>query len=374
MAKKGKLRGKAAVLALGLAAFALSGCEKEAVVPVPELVEPVGVDIDTAVVKKMDFSSVKSYEGEIVPNIKGLYFVSSGNIGKMYVSTGQKVKKGQLLATLSSVDSGVRQLQKQLREKQKENKEANQILQCDIDKMREELGQLKSRWKKEKGKAAKAGLKKQSAEKEEDIDIAVLQLSQQKQTQALELKHLRQDISAAKKQTKDSKLISPVNGEIISTAGGNGYMVQAGVTAVNVADMQHPRIQTGYVASDTLAGASRYVAVINGKEYRVKAEEQEISPMDLEMNIRPSNTWFDFVDAVNLKVGDSATIELYNDMAEDALVVPSNAVFDVKREHYVYKMNGDVKVKTNVTIGAKTDAYTQILAGLKEGDAVYVQN
>ena len=114
MAKKGKLRGKAAVLALGLAAFALSGCEKEAVVPVPELVEPVGVDIDTAVVKKMDFSSVKSYEGEIVPNIKGLYFVSSGNIGKMYVSTGQKVKKGQLLATLSSVDSGVRQLQKQL--------------------------------------------------------------------------------------------------------------------------------------------------------------------------------------------------------------------------------------------------------------------
>lgn len=372
MAKKRWLK-RLAVFML-CTAVSLTGCGEKKQEAVPELIEPVGVDVDTAVVKKMDFSSVQSFQGEIVPNIKGLYFLSSGNIGKMYVSTGDKVKKGQLLATLSSVDSGAKQLQKQLREKQKENKEANQITQCDIDKMKEELQQLKSRRKKAKGKEAKTGLDKQIAEKEENIGIAVLQLSQQKQTQQLELKHLRQDIAAAKKQTKESRIISPVNGEIISTAGGSGYMVQAGVTAVNVADMEHPRIQTDFVAKDLLAKASSYMAVVNGKQYQVTAEEQELSALDIEMENFPANTWFDFVDAVNLKVGDSATLELYNDMEEDALVVPVNAVFHVKRDNYVYKMNGDVKVKTDVTVGNKTDAYIQILTGLEEGDMVYVQD
>lgn len=374
MAKKSRLLCGIAAFVLGTAAISLTGCGEKTEVSVPELIEPAGIDVDTAVVKKMDFSSVESFQGEVVPNIKGLYFLTSGDIGKMYVSTGEKVKKGQLLATLSSVNSGVKQMQKQLKETQKQNKEANRISQCDIDEMREELQQLKSQLKKEKNKAAKAGLKKQIAEKEEDIGIAVLRLSQQKETQALELKHMRQDIAQARKQTKESKLISPVNGEIISTAGGSGYMVQAGVTAVNVADMEHPRIRTAYVATSVIAKASSYVAMVNGKQYRIKVEEQDISAMDIEMENFPSNTWFDFVDAVNLKVGDSATIELYNDMAEGALVVPSNAVFRVKRQSYVYKMEGDVKVKTDVTLGTKTDAYTQILTGLKEGDVVYVQD
>lgn len=367
MVKKSRLLWGIAAFALGAAAISLTGCGERTEVTVPELIEPVGIDVDTAVVKKMDFSSVESFQGEIVPNIKGLYFLSSGNIGKMYVSTGQKVKKGQLLATLSSVNSGVKQLEKQLKEKQGQNKEANRISQCDIDEMREELQQLKN-------KPAKAGLKRQIIEKEEDIAIAVLRLSHQKETQALEIKHMRQDIARARKQTKESKLISPVNGEIISTAGGSGYMVQAGVTAVNVADMEHPRIRAAYLATSEIAKASSCVAVVNGKQYRVKVEEQEISALDIEMNNFPANTWFDFVDAVNLKVGDSATIELYNDLAEGALVVPSNAVYRVKRQSYVYKMQGDVKVKTDVTLGTKTDAYTQILTGLKEGDVVYVQD
>lgn len=374
-AKKRKFRGLAAALLSGIILFSLMGCgANDASVQIPELREPAGVDVDTAVVKKMDFSSVESFQGEIVPDIKGLYFVSSGNIGNMYVTTGDKVKKGQLLATLTSVDGGVKELKKQLRDTDRQNRETNRISQCDIDQMKEELQQLKTQYKKEKEGAVKAGIKQKILEKEEDIGIAGLRLSQQKETQALQRKFLLEDIEAARQQTKDSKLISPVNGEIISTAGGSGYMVQGGVTAVNVADMEHPRIRTSYVSSSVLGKASSYVAMVNGKKYRVKVEEQELDPMDIEMGQYPENTWFDFVDKANAKVGDSATIELYNEMSEDALVVPSNAVFRVKSENYVYRMEGNVKKKTEVTIGTETDAYTQILTGLKEGDVVYVQD
>ncbi len=369
-------RKAAGVLTLIFAlAFTLAGCgAEEEAMDVPELIEPVGVDVDTVKVKKMDLSSVDSYQGEIVPEIKGLYFVQSGNIGEMNVSVGDKVKKGEVLATLSSVDSGVSKLKKQMKEKQEEHRDANQISQCDIDRSREELSQLQKQKKQAKDKKQKETLDSQILEKKETIKIQELSLKQQKESQALEIKQIQRQIQEAQLQTKNSKLISPVNGEVITTAGGSGYMVQGGTTAVNVADMENPRVRTTYIGSSTLGKASSYRAVVNGREYKVKVEEQEVSAFEAEMNEYPDNTWFDFQEKVNLKVGDSATIELYNDTAKAALVVPSNAVLHAKKEYYVYRMEGNSKKKTVVTVGTITDAYTQILTGLKEGDVVYVQS
>ena len=372
-----RYRGKRTVsflLAAGLIFSFLTGCgnsgQSEAV---PELIDPVGVDVDTAKVRKMNLSSVDSFQGEIVPEIKGLYFMSSGNIGQMKVTAGDKVKKGQLLATLTSVDTGVKKIQKQIEEAKGLNKDANEISASDIERLKEELSQAKKQMNSAGSKKEKKALQAQILEKQEDIKIAKLKLNQQKEQQALELKHLKEDLEEARGQTKESKLISPVNGEIITTAGGTGYMVQGGTTAINVADMDKPRVRTSYIDAAKLGKASSYVAVVNGKKYRVKAEEQETSPFDIEQGNLPSYTWFDFEEQVRLRVGDSATIELYNDTASDALVVPSNAVFKGKSNRYVYLMEGNNKKKTTVTIGTVTDAYTQILTGVKEGDVVYVQ-
>lgn len=366
------------VLTVGFVVAAMAGCgSSESAEQVPELIDPVGVDVDTVKVKKMNLSSINSYKGEIIPEIKGLYFTSSGNIDKLLVSEGDKVKKGQLLATLTSANSGVKKLQKQLQEKKSMNKDINYTTQCNIDRMKEELSQLKKQLKQAKQAKEKAqikGLKMQITEKEQDIILAKAGLSQQKETQALELKQLNEDIAQAKQQSRDSKLYSPVNGEIISTTGGSGYMVQGGVTAINVADMDKPRIRTDYIGASILGKASSYIATVNGKQYKVKVEEQNISAYDAEMQQYPSNTWFDFEEKVSLKVGDSATIDLYNNTAKDALVVPSNAVFKAKNERYVYRMEGNAKKKTPITVGTITDAYTQILTGVKEGDVVYVQS
>ena len=86
------------------------------------------------------------------------------------------------------------------------------------------------------------------------------------------------------------------------------------------------------------------------------------------------DSWFDFVsDSVDVKVGGSATIELYTDTVKDALVVPANAVFRSKEESYVYLVEGDAKTKTVVKTGTETDAYIQLESGVKEGDVVYVE-
>lgn len=353
------------VLAATLVMASLTGCGGEkAAVDVPELIEPVGVDVDIVKVKKMDLSSVSSFQGQIVPEIINLYFVNSGVIGNMNVTVGDKVKKGQLLASLTSADGSVKELKEQLAQKKLEDKDSNEISECDIQRLQEELSQLKAQ------KANKA----QITEKKESIKIAKLALKHQKEQQQLNYKHLQEDIAEAVRQTKESKIYAPVDGEIISTTGGSGYMVQGGMPALSIADMSKPRIQTEYIGNSILGKASAYMAVVNGKKYAIEVEEQEVSQFDIEMGIYPPNTWFNFTEKASLPIGESATIDLYTDTAKDALVIPSNSLYRVKGETYVYRMDGNVKKKASVTVGTSTDAYVQILTGLKEGDEVYVQN
>lgn len=352
------------------------GCGKSAAnqEDVPELMEAVGVDMDTAVVTKMDLSGVTSFSAQIVPKIEKMAFLSSGSIDQMKVSIGDKVKKGQLLATLAGGSGRVKSLTEEIATLKENNEGINQQSEYDIEMLEENLSDLKKQYKAAKTKQEKKQLKMQIVEKEEDIKIAKVKLKQQKELQQLEIRQKEADIATAKKSTKNSKLYSTIDGEVISTSGGNGYMVQGGSVAIQVANMKAPRLKTQYVSDSKLAKASSYVAIVDGKKYEVEVEEQEVSRQDIEMGNYPKNSWFDFVsDSVDAKVGGSATIELYTDTVKDALVVPANAVFRSKEESYVYLVEGDAKTKTVVKTGTETDAYIQLESGVKEGDVVYVE-
>lgn len=363
------------VLAMGMVTIGCVSCgKKENVEKVPELVEPVGVDIDTATVKKMDFGSMNSYQGEIVPDIKGLYFLNSGQVASVKVEIGDKVKKGQLLATLKGADTAVKDLQKELRDLLEENTELNAAAKNKIMQMKEEQKNLQKKYTKATSQKEKGALSKQVIAQKESIKTEELKLKHQKELQASMVANLREDLASAKSKTKLDKLYSNVNGEVLSKTIAPGDFISGGSAVINVADMEKTKIRTEYIGSATLNKASSYHAVINGKKYEVTVEEQEVSPFDVEMGNYPDNTYFDYKKDVNVAVGDSVSIDLYNNTKEDALVVPSNAVFRAKGDNYVYRIEGNAKKKVSVTLGMATDAYTQILTGVKEGDVVYVQD
>ena len=292
----------------------------------------------------------------------------------MKVSIGDKVKKGQLLATLAGGSGKVKLLKEEIASLKESNEGTNQQSEYDIEMLEETLSNLKKQSKAVKDSKQKKMLKSQIVEKEEEIKIAKVKLEQQKELQQLEIHQKEADIKEAQKSTKNSKLYSTIDGEVISASGGSGYMVQGGSVAIQVANMDAPRLKTAYVSDSKLAKASSYVAIVDGKKYKVEVEEQEVSRQDIEMGNYPKNSWFDFVaDHVDAKVGGSATIELYTDTVKDALVVPANAVYRSKEESYVYLVEGDAKTKTIVKTGTETDAYIQIESGVKEGDVVYVE-
>lgn len=363
------------VLAMGMVTIGCVSCgKKENVEKVPELVEPVGVDIDTATVKKMDFGSMNSYQGEIVPDIKGLYFLNSGQVASVKVEIGDKVKKGQLLATLKGADTAVKDLQKELRDLLEENTELNAAAKNKIMQMKEEQKNLQKKYTKATSQKEKGALSKQVIAQKESIKTEELKLKHQKELQASMVANLREDLASAKSKTKLDKLYSNVNGEVLSKTIAPGDFISGGSAVINVADMEKTKIRTEYIGSATLNKASSYHAMIHGKKYEVTVEEQEVSPFDVEMGNYPDNTYFDYKKDVNVAVGDSVSIDLYNNTKEDALVVPSNAVFRAKGDNYVYRIEGNAKKKVSVTLGMATDAYTQILTGVKEGDVVYVQD
>ena len=136
-------------------------------------------------------------------------------------------------------------------------------------------------------------------------------------------------------------------------------MVQGGNTAIQVANMEKPRLKTAFVSSSLIAKANRCIAVIGGKEYEIEIEEQELSREEIERGVVPENSWFDFKeDHVSAEVGNSAAVELLGS----------------GEEKYVYLVEGDAKIKTAVTVGTQTDAYVQLVTGVKEGDVVYVES
>nr|MBP3598759.1 efflux RND transporter periplasmic adaptor subunit [Eubacterium sp.] len=358
------------------ATLVLCSCgSAEETVKAPELINAVGVDMDTEEVKKMDLSGVTSFTAQVVPGIEGLSFTSSGNIEDLYVTIGDRVKKGELLATLSGASGNAKRLKEEIASMKESNADINKQSQYDIDMQGENLKNLKKQLKQAKKTMEKKSLRAQILETEENIKIAKEKLAQQKEMQTMEIRQKQADLTEAKKNSKGTKLYSTIDGEVISTTGGSGYMVQGGAVAIQVANMKEPRLRTAYVSDSKLAKASSYVAVVDGKKYEIEVEEQELTREEIEMGQYPKNTWFDFVDKnVNIEIGESATVELYTDSVKDALVVPTNAVYQNGEESYVYVVNGDAKNKVVVTTGTETDAYIQIVTGVKEGDVVYVES
>lgn len=241
--------------------------------------------------------------------------------------------------------------------------------------LEESIKELRKQLAKEKDSSRRKKVKKQIESAKMDVEIAEEKLLQQKELQQLEIRQKERQLADLQKSTKGTKLYSPINGEVIATVGGSGYMVQGGNTAIQVANMEKPRLKTAFVSSSLIAKANRCIAVIGGKEYEIEIEGQELSREEIERGVVPENSWFDFKeDHVLAEVGNSAAVELHTDSVKDALVVPVNALLGSGEEKYVYLVEGDAKIKTAVTVGTQTDAYVQLVTGVKEGDVVYVES
>lgn len=191
-----------------------------------------------------------------------------------------------------------------------------------------------------------------------------------------EVSRVAADRDAIMSQRTNLKLISPVNGLIVSRDAELGTTVVAGQPVFHLIDPQTLWVRTRIDQSRfygisvnqtaTIILRSRPNEPIYGKVSRLEVQGDNVTEerfVDVSFNDVPNV----------IPLGELAEITINLSPITDALVVPSAAVKRLNKEDGVWVIdNGQLRFKF-VTIGAQTlDGKTQIIKGLNSGDEVVI--
>ena len=349
----------AGVLAAALLLLPLSGCGGKKEPPAPELLEPKGVTLDTATVRRGSIQTVTAYEGLVLPAVRELSFAVSGVMTGVNVCTGSRVKAGQELASL---DVGRYTAALESMESYLAYAEENEAIIEREQEIQIELARLAL----EEQRSAGAG--------RNTLRLAELKIEEQEsslaETRALwELDRAEQvsSIEEMRAMVESSRLLAPCDGTIVSCNAADGGYAMENMAVIWLAEDAELYLSVAAVSAAALSEADEVYATVAGK--RVEVAPRSVGEGYL---LRAGMSAFDVTDPGEAKVesGMSAVLFVISDRVEDALIVPSSAVY-YDFTYFVYKVVDGVQVRQNVQRGVANDAEVQILSGLQEGDVVY---
>lgn len=179
-----------------------------------------------------------------------------------------------------------------------------------------------------------------------------------------------------------STLVSPIDGVVVSVgtkqAGVNVTPTQAEFVIVNPSTLYFSGAvdQTDVVKMyEGMTGLITYdsypddeVTATVGSIAFVPKEDETGTVYEVKINTTDSSS-----SSAQLKyrLGMTGDVEFITKDVQDVLGVPTTFIKTEKGKQYVFKKDGDKKVKTYVKIGEEIDTATVILDGLVEGDIVY---
>lgn len=176
-----------------------------------------------------------------------------------------------------------------------------------------------------------------------------------------------------KEDRKDATLVSGMAGNVASIQFlTEGNWVGGNRSLMSVCDTSRPSIRCEYISRTVIQRAEDVYALVNGKRYEVEYEEidnQEYQRIQ-EQNGEVYSTFHVVSGAEELEMGAYAVIVVKNQVRENVVTVPRDAVNQDGGIRYVYIVNGNESVYTIVTTGMTDGMYTEILSGVNEGDRV----
>lgn len=346
------MKRKFNVLGILLAAsLSLSACT-EAELPRPELINPVNATMDSATVEYRQLISLNQYDGKVLPAVKELSFDTDGYLYGLFVSPGDMVGEGDVIATIVGKNYN------KLKSIEDEITEFKEEMQTNITYLEAELE-----------------LTKLSGADSSELE---LNLKHTKELNQLHLDKLEKEKEELSKGDTGLKYIeAPYDCYILSTASVRaGSFVSAGLPLAAIEAEGDCTVTCEFLNERTVSNLESYYAVINGKEYSLEYipyTKQEMKDYSAK-NIVPDSK-FRLVDAdENVTVGDYAKVITISDRIDHVLSVPIDAVMHDASGHFVYEIVDGVRVKRNVTTGVSDSMYIEILEGLSEGGYVYVKN
>ncbi len=314
------------------------------------------VDVRVSEVGQGTLEGKISLTGDIEPRSRvTVYSKVSGEVKKLAVDVGDRVKKGALIA----------RIEKEKLVLQAERLEASlEAAEVNLDKLRKDFERIKSLFEKNAV----------SRQRMDDIDTAC-------KSARAQAKELNAALALARIQVADSEIYAPIGGMIAKKFIDEGDIVTAtsqmkGTPLVVVVDMDTVKVVVNAAEKDIASVKMGLDANVRVDAYpdevfagRVSNVSPVLSPLT---RTAPVEIEIDNMDHL-LKPGMFARVKLITKVHENVLIVSLKAIIYRDGETNVFVVEKDAAVLREVTTGLENGGMVEITSGLRKGEKIVTE-
>lgn len=310
----------------------------------------------------------------------------SGQITKLYVQIGDKVKAGDLIA---QIDKDKQQNDLDITKAQLASTKAN------LESKKVALEIASSQYQREQKLYSNKATSLENLETLKNnfygLKASVADLNAQVVQLEITLKNAEKDLGY-------TTIRAPMDGIIINVAVDEGQTVNANQstpTIVKIANLDEMEIRMEIAEADVSkikVGTAVKFSILNDPEKKYEAKISSIDPAntttsDAKSNSSSSSTSSSSTSAIYyyakvfvknrdnfLRIGMSVENSIVIKSAPNALAVPTYAIKNDKGGYFVELLRGGQIVKSYVKIGIKDSINTQILDGVSENDLLVLSS
>jgi len=192
---------------------------------------------------------------------------------------------------------------------------------------------------------------------------------------AAQLEALQVQIDTVNKSISDCAVKSPMDGVIAARGIEKGGMAAQTSPAYTVMDLSVVKVEVG--VSEQAVNKIHVGDEVAVLMTAVSAEPLKGTVATVAPTVGQTGTYAVTVELDNaeglIKAGMLAEVNFTAEKAEDAIILPRNAVITKDDETYVYIIEQDTAKKVMVELGIESDESIEITKGLKDGDAVVIK-
>ena len=334
----------------------------------------------TDMVERHDIEKVVNAAGEVrASELVTVGAQVSGKIEKLYVSVGQEVKKGDLIA---EIDSTTQQNEVDI------NKAQLKSYQAQLEAAETSLKIAEKQYKRAQT------LKKQNAVSEEDLEDAedVYKTAKSAVTQLeSSIKETEISLSTAETNLGYTRITAPLDGTVVSVPVKVGQTINAAMdtpTIVQVADLSQMEILIEISEGDIVnikPGVKVTYAILADLD---NVQETTLKSIDPGLTLLTNGEYTEVVgddEAIyyygrlvvpnkdgRLRIGMTTQNVIYVEDAEDVLVIPALAVKGSAEDEYVEILTEEGAQRRSIETGISDGLNVEVKKGLDEGEEVII--
>jgi RND family efflux transporter MFP subunit len=355
-------------------------------------------NIQYAQVTRGTLAATVSAVGSIVPvNTARVSFRSAGVLKDVNVKVGDLVKAGDVLARLDTVDlelalaTSMTNLDnariKYQQSSQGPTAEDQRIAKANLEKSATNLSKAQSDYDKVAWMTNVGVTPQAAALQTATLDYQIAQSNYAKATSgatALDLALLANNVKlseiqleTAKRNLGNATLIAPIDGVVSTVAANPGEPMGSSAVMVNIINLQSLRVDASVDETDMvklIIGQSVTVTLDSLTGLAMPGTVTAIAPNATSQSGVMTYLVQTTLGATDprLRSGLTATANITVLRKDNVIVVPNRAIRVAKNVRSVLVLSDGVRVEKQVTVGMSNDQYTEITAGLSEGEQVII--